>query len=122
MRRALFLGVTLIVLPEVAAPEAIADRPVPVANVAFEAAGNGALPTGWSLEAPLPAGAVVRKAEGGHGGAASIELGADERDGLYLALPSPFYRAGLSAWAVVRGEQVEQEGHFGPERFELAVR
>jgi hypothetical protein len=70
---------------------------------------------------------------------------ADERDGLYLALPSPFspgrvlhvvlansplqlhdmtktYRAGLPAWAVFRGEKVEIEGHFGSERFELAVR
>jgi hypothetical protein len=69
---------------------------------------------------------------------------ADERDGLYLALPSPFapqrvlhvllansplqlhemtktYRAGLPAWAVFRGEKVEQEGHFPPERFDLTV-
>jgi hypothetical protein len=69
---------------------------------------------------------------------------ADERDGLYLALPSPFakgrvlhvllansplelhemtktYRAGLSAWAVFRGEKVEREGHFAPERFEIAL-
>jgi hypothetical protein len=69
---------------------------------------------------------------------------ADERDGLYLALPSPFaaqrvlhvllansplqlhemtktYRAGLAAWAVFRGEKVEKEGHFPPERFDLAV-
>ena len=70
---------------------------------------------------------------------------ADERDGLYLALPSPFapqrvlhvvlansplelyemtktYRAGLPAWAVFRGEKVEKEGHFPIERFELAVK
>jgi hypothetical protein len=70
---------------------------------------------------------------------------ADERDGLYLALPSPFapqrvlhvllsnsplqlhemtrtYRPGLPAWAVFRGEKVESEGHFPIERFELAVR
>ncbi len=70
---------------------------------------------------------------------------ADERDGLYLALPSPFapqrvlhvllansplqlhemtktYRAGLPAWAVFRGEKVEQEGHFPVERFDLAVK
>jgi hypothetical protein len=69
---------------------------------------------------------------------------ADERDGLYLALPSPFapqrvvhvlmansplqlhdmtktYRAGTAAWAVFRGEKVEKEGHFPPERFDLAV-
>jgi hypothetical protein len=70
---------------------------------------------------------------------------ADERDGLYLALPSPFapqrvlhvvlansplelyemtkiYRAGLPAWAVFRGEKVEKEGHFPAERFLLAVK
>jgi hypothetical protein len=70
---------------------------------------------------------------------------ADERDGLYLALPSPFapgrvlhvllansptelhemtktYRAGLAAWAVFRGEKVEKEGHFPVERFSLAVK
>ena len=70
---------------------------------------------------------------------------ADERDGLYLALPSPFargrvvhvllansplqlfemtktYRAGLPAWAVFRGEKAETEGHFPVERFELAVK
>jgi hypothetical protein len=70
---------------------------------------------------------------------------ADERDGLYLALPSPFargrvvhvllansplqlfemtktYRAGLPAWAVFRGEKAEKEGHFPVERFELAVK
>ncbi len=70
---------------------------------------------------------------------------ADERDGLYLALPSPFadglvlhvllansplqlhemtktYRAGLPAWAVFRGEKVEKEGHFPVERFSLAVK
>jgi hypothetical protein len=70
---------------------------------------------------------------------------ADERDGLYLALPSPFakgrvlhvllansplqlhemtrtYRAGLPAWAVFRGEKVENEGHFPVERFSLAVK
>jgi hypothetical protein len=70
---------------------------------------------------------------------------ADGRDGLYLALPSPFapqrvvhvllansplqlhemtktYRAGLPAWAAFRGEKVEAEGHFPPEQFELAVR
>jgi hypothetical protein len=70
---------------------------------------------------------------------------ADERDGLYLALPSPFatgrvlhvvlansplqlyemtkaYRAGTPAWAVFRGEKVEKEGHFPVERFELAVK
>ena len=69
---------------------------------------------------------------------------ADERDGLYLALPSPFgarrvlhvvlansplqlhemtkaYRAGLPAWAVFRGEKVEREGHFAPEGFEIAL-
>jgi len=70
---------------------------------------------------------------------------ADERDGLYLALPSPFapervlhvllansplelhemtktYRAGMPAWAVFRGEKMEKEGHFPVERFELAVK
>ena len=70
---------------------------------------------------------------------------ADERDGLYLALPSPFaaqrvlhvllansplqlyemtkaYRAGLPAWAVFRGDKLEQEGFFPVERFDLAVR
>jgi hypothetical protein len=70
---------------------------------------------------------------------------ADERDGLYLALPSPFaegrvlhvllangplqlhemtktYRPGLPAWAVFRGEKVEKEGHFPVERFSLAVK
>jgi hypothetical protein len=70
---------------------------------------------------------------------------ADERDGLYLALPSPFsaervlhvllansplqlhdmtktYRAGLPAWAVFRGEKVEKEGHFDPEQFEVALK
>ena len=70
---------------------------------------------------------------------------ADERDGLYLALPSPFakgrvvhvvlansplqlyemtktYRAGLPAWAVFRGDKVEKEGHFPVERFDLAVK
>jgi hypothetical protein len=70
---------------------------------------------------------------------------ADERDGLYLALPSPFaagrvlhvflantplqlfemtktYRAGLPAWAVFRGEKAEKEGHFPVERFDLAVK
>ncbi|MFN8096269.1 MAG: C45 family autoproteolytic acyltransferase/hydrolase, partial [Vicinamibacteria bacterium] len=69
---------------------------------------------------------------------------ADERDGLYLALPSPFarekvlhvvlansplqlhemtkaYRAGLPAWAVFRGEKVEREGHFAPEGFEIPL-
>ena len=69
---------------------------------------------------------------------------ADERDGLYLALPSPFagdrvlhvlltnsplqlhemtktYRAGLPAWAVFRGEKVEREGHFPVERFEIEL-
>jgi hypothetical protein len=68
----------------------------------------------------------------------------DERDGLYLAVPSPFakarvlhlllansplqlhemtktYRAGLPAWAVFRGEKPVREGHFPVERFELAV-
>ena len=70
---------------------------------------------------------------------------ADERDGLYLALPSPFapgrvlhvvlansplqlhemtkaYRPGTPAWAVFRGEKVEKEGHFPVERFDLAVK
>jgi hypothetical protein len=70
---------------------------------------------------------------------------ADARDGLYLALPSPFapqrvlhvvlansplqlhemtktYRAGLPAWAVFRGEKVEKEGYFAAERFELTVK
>jgi len=70
---------------------------------------------------------------------------ADERDGLYLALPSPFapervlhvvlansplqlhemtkaYRPGTPAWAVFRGEKVEKEGHFPVERFSLAVK
>jgi hypothetical protein len=69
---------------------------------------------------------------------------ADGRDGVYLALPSPFaprrvlhvvlansplqlhemtkaYRPGLPAWAVFRGEKIEREGHFPPERFEIAV-
>jgi hypothetical protein len=69
---------------------------------------------------------------------------ADERDGLYLALPSPFakgrvlhvvlansplelhemtktYRAGLPAWAVFRGEKAEREGHFPAERLEIAL-
>jgi hypothetical protein len=32
------------------------------------------------------------------------------------------HREGLPAWAVFRREKVEQDGHFGPERFELAVR
>ena len=70
---------------------------------------------------------------------------ADERDGLYLALPSPFaagrvlhallansplqlhemtktYRAGLPAWAVFRGEKVEKEGHFPVGRFSFPVK
>jgi hypothetical protein len=70
---------------------------------------------------------------------------ADERDGLYLALPSPVapqrvlhvllansplqlhemtktYRAGMPAWAVFRGEKIEKEGHFPVERFDLAVK
>jgi len=70
---------------------------------------------------------------------------ADERDGLYLALPSPFapdrvlhvvlansplelfemtktYRAGMAAWAVFRREKIEKEGHFPVERFLLAVK
>jgi hypothetical protein len=69
---------------------------------------------------------------------------ADERDGLYVAVPSPFaptrvlhvllansplelhemtktYRAGLPAWAVFQGEKSTREGHFPVERFELAV-
>ena len=68
----------------------------------------------------------------------------NERDGLYLALPSPFarervlhvvlansplqlhemtkaYRAGLPAWAVFRGEKVEREGHFAPEGFDIPL-
>jgi hypothetical protein len=69
---------------------------------------------------------------------------ADERDGLYLALPSPFakervlhvvlanaplqlhemtktYRAGLPAWAVFREEKVVREGHFPPDGFEIDI-
>jgi hypothetical protein len=86
---------------------------------------------------PVEAGAGFFRFEG--------ETYADERDGLYLALPSPFapqrvlhvllansplqlfemtktYRPGLPAWAVFRGEKVEREGHFPVERFSLAVK
>lgn len=69
---------------------------------------------------------------------------AHERDGLYLALPSPFaadrvlhvllansplqlhemtksYRAGLPAFALFHGDRITREGHFPPARFDLAL-
>jgi len=69
MRRAFFLCLALVILPAAAAPEALADRPIAVANAGFETVGTGVLPSGWSLEphemtktyrAGLPAWAVFR--------------------------------------------------------------
>ena len=45
--------------PSAAAP----DQPVAVPNAGFETAGAAALPSGWSLDGPAPAGAAVRRAD-----------------------------------------------------------
>ena len=52
-----------------ALPAAATDTPVPVPNAGFETAGAAAPPSGWSLDGPAPAGAAVRRADGGHSGA-----------------------------------------------------
>ncbi len=96
-------------LPAAATPQA-ADRPVPVANAGFETAGTGGLPSGWSLVGQPP-GAVARAAAGGHGGAASLELGAEAPASLaVLSDPLPLeighlYR--LSGWVRTRGAKAD---------------
>jgi hypothetical protein len=90
-----------------AMPADAADRPVAVPNAGFEAPGAAALPSGWSLDGPAPAGAVVRRAEGGRGGAASLELGADAPASLTVRSEPVSLRVGhlyrLSAWVKTRG-------------------
>jgi Phospholipase B len=80
---------------------------VPVTNAGFEATGATALPSGWSLRGPAPDGAVVRRAEGGHGGAAAIELGADVPASLAVLSDEVSLEVGhvyrLSAWIRTAG-------------------
>jgi hypothetical protein len=101
MRRHVSLCITLLAcLPATAA--ARADRPVAVANPGFETAGPAGPPAGWSLEGPPPGGAVVRRADGGHGGAASIELVTDAPASLAVLSDRVALEVGhvyrLSAW------------------------
>jgi len=81
------------------------DTPVPVLNARFETAGAAVLPSGWSLDSPAPPGAVVRRADGGHDGAA-IELGADAPASLAVLSEKVALRVGhvyrLSAWVKTR--------------------
>ena len=114
MRSPLILcAVVLAALPAAALPQATSttDGPVPVANASFEAAGTGALPSGWSLEGPPPAGAVVRRADGGHGGAASIELGAEAPASLAVLSDRVTLEVGhvyrLAAWVRTRGAKAD---------------
>ncbi|HSD66258.1 MAG TPA: C45 family autoproteolytic acyltransferase/hydrolase, partial [Vicinamibacteria bacterium] len=109
MRTALLLSAALLAaVPAPAASRAAAtpDRPVAVANAGFEASGAAALPSGWSLDGPPPARTVARRADGGHGSAASVELGADAPASLTVrSEPIPLqigrlYR--LSAWIKTR--------------------
>ncbi|HSD25835.1 MAG TPA: hypothetical protein VLL75_00965, partial [Vicinamibacteria bacterium] len=114
MRRVLLLCATLLsVLPAPAFPQATAtaDRPVPVGNDGFEATGTAGLPSGWSLDGTAPDGAVVRRAEGGHGGAASIELGADTAASLVVLSDEVVLQVGriyrLSAWVRTRDAKAD---------------
>ena len=92
------------------APLALAaapDQPVAVPNAGFETAGPAALPSGWSLEGPAPAGGSARRADGGHGGAAAIELVADVPASLTVLSETVALQVGhvyrLSAWIKARG-------------------
>ncbi len=89
-----------------ALPAAAPDTPVAVPNAGFETAGAAALPSGWSLDGPAPAGAAARRADGGHGGAAAIELGADAPASLSVLSEKVALRVGhvyrLSAWVKTR--------------------
>ena len=84
-----------------------ADQPVPVPNAAFEAAGATALPSGWSVDGAQPAGAIVRRVDGGRGGGAAIELGADAPVSLTVLSEKVALRVGhvyrLCAWVKTRG-------------------
>jgi hypothetical protein len=88
-----------------ALPAAAADQPVAVPNSGFETAGPVALPSGWSVDGPAPAGATVRRADGGRGGAA-IELGADAPAALAVLSEKVALQVGhvyrLSAWVKTR--------------------
>src|SRR5512135_727454 len=104
------LCLTLALLPAAAAPQAAADRPLPVTNAGFETAGRDGLPSGWSLEG-RPPGTFVRRAEGGHAGAASLELAAEPPASLAV-LSQPLslevgrlYR--LSTWVRTRGARAD---------------
>jgi hypothetical protein len=89
------------------ARSATPDQPVAVPNAGFEAAGAAALPSGWSLDGVAPAGASVRRADGGHTGTAAIELGADAPASVAVLSDKLALRVGhvyrLSAWVKTRG-------------------
>lgn len=92
-----------------AAPLALAvpaDKVVPLANAGFEAAGPTALPSGWSIEGTVPAGATVRRADGGHGGVAALEIGADAPASVAVVSEQVTLNVGhvyrLSAWVRTR--------------------
>jgi hypothetical protein len=110
MRR-LALCFALAVLPAAAAPQAKADRPVSVANAGFEAAGTGVLPSAWSREGRPPAGGLAQRADGGHGGAASVELGAEAPASLTVVSDPVSLEVGhvyrLSAWVRTRGASAD---------------
>src|SRR5512134_2648650 len=90
-----------------ALPAAAADTPVVVSNAGFETPSAAALPSGWSLDGAAPSGSVVRRAEGGRTGTASIELGADAAASLTVRSEPVTLRVGhvyrLSVWVKTTG-------------------
>ena len=100
------LVATLLAATAPLALAAAPDRPVAVPNAGFETAGAAALPSGWSLDGAIPAGALARRVDGGHGGGAAIELGADAPASLAVLSEKVALRVGhvyrLSAWVKTR--------------------
>jgi hypothetical protein len=94
------LGAVLIALPALAQEAKL--RAVAVGNAGFEVSAAAGLPAEWTLAGALPAGATAARVEGGHAGAAALELAAG-RPASLAAHSAPvalkvgrFYR--LSAW------------------------
>ena len=87
------------VLPAAALPP---DAPVALANAGFERPGDAALPSGWSLDGALPAGARAQRFDGGHDGRFAVELGAEAPASLTLRSEPVSLRVGhayrLTGW------------------------
>jgi hypothetical protein len=102
MRLLLLVTALAAGLPAAAAP----DLPVSVPNAGFEAAGAADLPSGWSVDGVPPAGAIVRRVDGGRGGGAAIELAAKAPASLTVGSEKVSLRVGhayrLSAWVKTR--------------------